>query len=151
MANMDSVEFAASGAGSGTKGTLANRRGIVKKYSIPFHLVIANPSSAAPTLRLGVAPVGFRPAGVRFNCEALSASAGVGLNIQIGDTGDTDRLMADTDCDAAVAFNGNVPVAAYDYEYTAETQIIGTVTAAKTPVADKKIWGEIMGYMLTSS
>lgn len=150
MANMDSVEYTARGGLGGTLGVLADfRRGIPRKVSVPFHLVIPTPSSAAPTLRLNRAPAGFKPTGIRFSCEALSASAGVGLNVQVGISGTTALLMADTDCDAAVSFNGNVPVAAYDYEFAADTDIIGTVTAGKTPVAGKKIWGEVEGYIFT--
>lgn len=148
MANMDSTEFTALPAGAGTKGVLADhRQGLPTKVCLPFHLTIPTPSSAAPTLRLNVAPAGFRPTGIRFACEALSASAGVGLNVKIGDAGDTDRLMVDLDCDAAVDAVKNVAVDGQGYEYTAETAIIGTVTASKTPVQAKKIWGEIEGYM----
>ena len=150
MANMNSVEYNARGGLGGTLGNFADfRRGIPRLVAIPFHLDIDNPSSAAPTLQLNSAPKGFNPTGIRFTCEALSASAGIGLNVQIGIVGTLNLLMADTDCDVAVAFTGNVPVAAYDYEFAADTTIIGTVTAAKTPVADKKIWGEITGYINT--
>lgn len=148
MANMDSVEFAAKGDGSGTKGVLADyRRGSPVKYSLPFHLVIPNPSSSTPTLRLNVAPKGFKPVAVKFACEALSTSAGVGCTMTIGDAGDVDRLATTIDCDTAQDIVKNVPVAGYDYEYTADTAIIATVSAT-TPIADRKIWGEIEGYLL---
>jgi len=148
MANFDSVEFAAKGDGSGTKGVMADyRRGSPQKYSLPFHLVIPNPSSSTPVLRLNVAPKGFKPVAVKFACEALSTSGGVGCTLTIGDAGSAARLAATIDCDTAQDVVKNVVVAGYDYEYTADTAIIATVSAT-TPIAGKKIWGEIEGYLL---
>lgn len=148
MSNQDSAEYTALPSGAGTTGVFAPyHRGTPVKYAVPFHLTVPNPSSAAPTLRLNIMPKGFRPTGVRFACEALSASAGVGLNISLGDSGSVARIMAATDCDTAINYVGNVAVAAFDYEYTADTALIGTVTAGKTPIAGTKIWGEIDGYL----
>ena len=148
MANMDSVEFAAKGDGSGTKGIMADyRRGSPVKYSLPFHVLIPTPSSSTPVLRLNIAPKGFKPVAVKFACEALSTSAGVGCTMTIGDSGSAARLATTIDADTAVDQVKNVPVAGYDYEYTEDTAIIATVSAT-TPIAGKKIWGEIEGYLL---
>ena len=147
MADTNSVEYALLPNGGGTVGVVAPySRVFPGLVAIPFHFITV--AIAAPRLVIGFAPKGFKPVFVAFSCEALSASAGVGLNIQIGDVGDTDRLMADTDCDAAVTYLGPCPtVSGYDYEYTADTLIYGTVTAAKTPIVSKKISGLIAGVL----
>lgn len=147
MANQDSAEFVALGNAGGSLGILAPYgRGVPQKISLPFHLTVPNPSSSTPTFRLNKAPRGFKPVAVKFATDGLSASAGVGLTVQIGDAGDTDRLMVAVDSDLAIDQVKNVPLAGFDYEYTADTDIIGTVSA-HTPVAGKKVWGEIEGYL----
>jgi len=42
----------------------------------------------------------------RLIFEALAVSAGVGMTLQVGDSGDADRYMVATDADAAGSVNG---------------------------------------------
>lgn len=141
MANFKSTEETARA----TAGVLADKRyGVSIPKLLPFNWTVPASPGAAPTVNLATAPAGFKPRSVFYSTNGLSASGGVGLNVRIGDAGDDDRLMADVDSDAAVVSH-NLAAAGYDYEYTADTVIVATVTAGKTPVAGQKISGYILG------
>lgn len=149
MSTYQSVEYLAQL----TKGVLADGRDANSKMKIfKFKWVVPTTPGAAPYIELCKVPRGFKPCFVNFQCEALSASAGVGLNARIGDAGDgtnvadDDRLMQDVDSDTANSSNG-LALAGSGFEYLAETVIGVTVTAGKTPVAAKTIWGYIAGTL----
>jgi hypothetical protein len=113
-----------------TPGVLANdneagRKAIVFKTSLVF---AAETNPVAP---LFYVPEGFRAESYGIICEALSASAGVGLAADLGDAGDADRLAAALDLDAAVNSIAMVRQGAalgQAYTYTARTLINLTVT-----------------------
>ena len=118
----------------------ANRR----DYVLRFHITVPTSPGTAPAPVIQRAPKGFKPDLVYIATDGLSASGGVALTVKMGDAGDDDRLVAAQDFDAAASYVG-LALAAADYEYTAETDIILTMAAGKTPVAAQKIWGCILG------
>ena len=129
-----------------TLGTLGDSRdGKQVLMCIPFYLVVPSTPGTAPVFNLGdKVPAGFKPRLVVALTDGLSASGGVGLTLAIGDAGSAARLMSAQDFDAAASFIG-LDAAGYDYEYTADTQIIGTVNSSKTPVTGQHVFGFILG------
>jgi hypothetical protein len=67
--------------------------------------------------------------------EALSASAGVGLTLQVGDSGDDDRYAAAADSDAAGSVNG-LAFAGQNYKPTADVIVLAEYRVAN-PVVGK--------------
>lgn len=155
MTLYNSVQYAAMA----TLGVFGDGRDHNTKAKL-FPFDWAAVATAGPTVNLCQVPKGFKPKLLYFQCEALSASGGVGLNVRIGDggdgvlTADDDRLMADLDCDAAHVPGdttaANLPfcglaLTGANIEYSADTLIVATITSGKTPVAGKKITGFILG------
>ena len=141
MALTQSTEVAAQ-ASLGILGD--TRYGKTVPMLIPFNITIPASPGTGPAPQICSVPAGFKPRLVFFSTNGLSASAAVGLNCRIGDSGDDDRLMADVDSDAATS-SINLAAAGYDYEYTADTSIVLTMTSGKTPVAAQKLSGFIVG------
>ena len=79
---------------------------------IPFsHTVVSGESGGASaatrdTVNLCVLPANCMVLDFRLIFEALAVSAGVGMTLQVGDSGDADRYMVATDADAAGSVNG---------------------------------------------
>jgi len=139
MATFNSTEYAAI-ATLGVMGMSRDHNAKVKRF--PFNVTILATFGAAPVLRLTKIPLGAKHPFVYYETNGLSASAGVGLTVSIGDSDAVARLMVALDSSAAVQKLG-VAAAGAGYEYTAETTIIATVNTGKTPVTDQKIWGFI--------
>lgn len=111
----------------------------------PFEVTLPAVAPTNPTLNLTTVPAGFRPELLVFQNEALSSSAGVGLTVDVGDSGDADRLAAAIDADAANAFVGLRIATTLGFVYSADTDIVATVTGTAT--ASAKIKGYLMGVM----
>lgn len=102
------------------------------------------------TIKLSVIPAGARVVGLSFQSQDLSGGA---ATLRIGDSAQTDRLVADFDVSAAVASGSvklqqptvEIPDQGYGYVYTARTEIIATVGGAALNTG--KFWGTIT-YLL---
>ena len=124
---------------------LADKRtGVHIPHILTFNATVPTSPGAGAVVGLGTVPAGFKPGGVFFSTNGLSASAGVGLTVVIGDAGDPDRLMASVDADAALDQFKLAP-AGYDYEYTVDTALTMTMLSGKTAVAAQKVSGFIIG------
>jgi hypothetical protein len=108
-------------------GTLANdQQG--GRNTVEFKTLLVWAAETNPVAPLFTVPAGFTPSSYIVNTEALSASAAVGLAADLGDAGDTDRLAAALDLDAA-GFNHGLRIAtASGFAYAADTLINLTVT-----------------------
>lgn len=130
-----------------TAGKVVDARNSGGKMRVfPFRFVFAS-AGAAPTLYMAKIPAGTKIADLYIETDGLSASAGVALTIDIGDSGDADRFKAAYDADVANAARG-VRVGTglgFMHEYTVDTWIIGAVAASKTPVDTKVLWGYFIG------
>lgn len=147
MALTQSTEAAARA----TLGTLGDTRGgKTVPQLVPFNITIPASPGSGPTVTLFTAPVGFKPRLVFFATDGLSASGGVGLSCEIGDADDTNRLLEAVDSDAATSAIG-LAAAGFDYEYTAETDIILTMTSGKTPTQGQKVSGFVLANVRQAS
>lgn len=116
---------------------------------IPFaHTIVSGETGGASAgvqddVALCVIPARFEVAGLFIAWEALSASAGVGLTGEMGDSSDTDRLLAATDMDAA---GSSVALARAGWRYrpTSDTVVLITWKVA-SPVVGKDLYGYILG------
>ena len=108
---------------------------------IPFsHTVVSGETGGASagvrdTVNLCVLPANCMVLDFFLIYEALSASAGVGLTLQVGDSGDADRYMVATDSDVAgsvsrLAFAGQL------YKPTADVIVLAEYRVA-SPVVGK--------------
>ena len=128
-----------------TAGKMVEARNLGGKMRVfPFSFVFSTAGSA-PVLYLTKIPAGTKIVDLYIETDGLSASAGVALTIDIGDSGDADRFKAAYDADAANAARGLVVSTGFMYAYTADTWIIGAVASGKTPVDTKKLWGYFIG------
>lgn len=141
MANFSGVEYTALNATAGKMGDA--RDGGAKVRRFPFTWVVPTTPGTGPTVNLCKIPAGAKHPVVYYETDGLSASAGVALNVRIGDSGDDDRYMADVDSDLAATSGPKIVAAGQAYAFTQDTIIVATITAGKTPVATKKIWGWI--------
>jgi hypothetical protein len=134
-------------AARATLGILADKRQLTGLLVAPtFSFTADAAAGAGPVVTIMTVPAGFKPLLVGFFTDGLSASAGVGLNIRIGDAGNNQRLMADVDSDLT-ASSISLTTAALNYEFTVDTPIILTMTAGKTPTAGKQCFGWILGHV----
>ena len=112
---------------------------------IPFaHTVVSGETGGASagvrdTVNLCVLPANCEVVGFVMSREALGASAGSGVLLRIGDSGDDDRYMAETDVDAAGTVAGLV-FAGQGYRPTADTIVLAEWRTAN-PVVGKKFSG----------
>jgi hypothetical protein len=110
-----------------TTGVLANDNQGGRK-EVEFETKIVWAAETNPVAPCFYVPAGFKPSQCIVNSDALSASAGVGLAADLGDSGDTDRLAAALDLDAA-SYNTKLRTdTGVGYVYTADTLINLTVT-----------------------
>jgi len=86
-------------------------------------------------VNLCVIPANHRVIDFHLVREALGVSAGAGVNLKIGDSGDDDRYMAQTDSDAAGVVHGLV-AAGQNYIPTADTIVLAKWITAN-PVVGK--------------
>lgn len=100
------------------------------------------------TIKLTKLPANARITGILFASEELGSA---GASLEIGDSGDTDRLVAAFDVGtAAVAYGLRTlrtpttesPDLGFGYRTTAEVEITATVSAAA--LSTRKFWGEIL-------
>ena len=117
-----------------TVGILANDNQGNRK-TVAFSTVIVWAAESGPTAPLFYVPKGFSPLQYFIDSEALSASAGVGLSVDFGDSGDNDRIGIDFDLDAAASLQGIRIATAKGYTYTADTLLNFYVTG--TPVVSR--------------
>src|SRR5215471_12023317 len=128
-------------------GVLADKRQLTGLIVAPqFSFTADAAAGAGPVVTIMKVPAGFKPLLVAFFTDGLSASAGVGLNVRIGDAGNNARLMADVDADLT-ASSISLATPALNYEFTADTPLILTMTAGKTPTAGKQCFGWILGHV----
>lgn len=94
---------------------------------IYFNFTAVSVSATGDTYQLFVLPANASVIGLFCTTQALSVSAGVGLTVKIGDSGDDDRYMAATDFDAVNA-QGYLAYAGVAYRPTSDTIVVATVT-----------------------
>lgn len=105
---------------------------------IKIEATIVSAAATGDTYKLCVIPANASVVGLFCTSEALSVSAGVGLTVKIGDSGDDDRYMAASDFDA-VNGTGVLAAAGMNYRPTSDTIVILTITG--TPVVGRVIKG----------
>ena len=130
-----------------TEGKLVDSRNLSGKARVfPFSFLFSS-AGAAPVLYMTKIPAGTKMVHLYIETDGLSASAGVALTIDIGDSGDADRFKAAYDADVANAAHGmrKGTNLGFMYEYTTDTWITGTVAASKTPADTKSLWGYFIG------
>lgn len=127
MANIYS-SYTPSTTGAGPVVDAAKLGGKARLY--PF-LFTFSTAGATPVLYMTRVPAGTTVWAIFIANTAMSASAGVGLNIDIGDADDTNRLYNDYDGDAANTgtLYPTLITDGFGYRYAADTWLIGTVTA----------------------
>lgn len=132
-----------------TLGTLGQMTdGKAPAMCIPFYVVVPASPGTGPVFNCGVLiPKGFKPLLLIALTNGLSASATVNLTVTFGDAGDASRLSSAQDFDLTGANFVNLDPKAFDYEYPADTQLLVTVLAGKTPVTGQKIFGALVGRM----
>ena len=101
---------------------------------IKFSATMTSPASIGDVYNLCVVPANWRVVGLFCTTNGLATSAGQGTTWQIGDTDDTDRLMAATDFDAVDA-QGNLAYAGMGWTPTADTVVYGTFTGLSAGAA----------------
>ena len=112
-----------------------------RAYPIPFsHTVVSGETGGASagvrdTVNLCVLPANCLVLDFVLIREALSVSAGVGLTLQVGDSGDDDRYMVAADSDAAGSVNG-LAFAGQLYKPTADVIVLAQYRVAN-PVVGK--------------
>lgn len=108
------------------------------------HTVVSGETGGASAgvqdiVNLCVLPANYRVMDFHLVREALGVSAGAGVNLRIGDSGDDDRYMVATDSDAAGVVHG-LAVAGQNYTPTANTVVQGKWSTAN-PVVGKSFEG----------
>jgi hypothetical protein len=99
------------------------------------------------TISLCKVPPNARVLAILWASDDLSAGS---ATLDIGDSGDADRLVADAAISAALAYapltlrspTTETPDVGFGYEYTAETVITGTVVTAALNTG--KLWGAVL-------
>jgi hypothetical protein len=115
---------------------------------IPFeHTVVTGETGGASAgvqdlVNLCVLPANCMVVGFVLVREALGASAGAGVNLRIGDSGDDDRYMAITDSDAAGAIE-SLAFTGQNYKPTADAVVQGKWSTAN-PVVGKIFRGTFL-------
>lgn len=115
---------------------------------IPFeHTVVAGELGGASAgvsdeVRLCVLPANCEVVGFEEIHEALGASAGSGVTMQIGDSGDVDRYKVSQDADTAGGI-GTLPFTAMRYRPTADT-IVLLQWGGGNPVVGKIVKGRFL-------
>lgn len=118
-----------------------------RAYPIPFqHTIVSGETGGASagvrdTVNLCVLPANCMVVGIDFIREALGASAGAGVTLQFGDSGDDDRYLAAVDSDAAGGINA-LAFAGQNYKPTADTIVVAQYRVAN-PVVGKIFKGII--------
>lgn len=92
---------------------------------IRFALTVVSASTSGDTYNLFTMPANWMAHGLFVVSEAMGASAGAGRTLIIGDSGDTDRLVASTDVDALNAA-GVLAAAGMHWAPTADTIVYAT-------------------------
>ena len=123
-----------------TAGKMVDARNNGGKHRVFPFLFTFSSAGAAPVLYMSYIPAGHKMTFLYIETDGLSASAGVGLTINIGDTGSATRFKSAYDADVANSAQG-LAVGGFMYEYTVDTWILGAVASNKTPVDTKKLWG----------
>ena len=110
--------------------------------------------AVAATINLTKLPAGARVVGFLFS--AVAAVGDTNATLEIGDSGDSDRLVSDIDVDGAVAINAAstllrtpdaVPTTiGFGYRYTSATIITATVRAAA--LLDAKTFSGVIFYVV---
>lgn len=128
-----------------TAGVQVDARQMGGKMRVfPFSFTFAS-AGAAPVLYLTKVPAGTRIWDLYVETDGLSSSAGIGLTMDIGDAADPNRYKDDWDADVAVAARGVIIGTGWGYAYTADSWLLATVVAAKTPADGQKFWGYFTG------
>jgi hypothetical protein len=100
-------------------------------HPIYFEATIVSVSAASDTYDLFTVPAGWAVKDIFVTSNGLGASAGTGTTLIIGDSGDTDRLVASFDSDL-VNSTGRIAWAGVKYTPTSDTVmecLIGTAAA----------------------
>jgi hypothetical protein len=107
---------------------------------IYFELTVVSASAASDTYDLFQIPANWSVALLFGRSQAMGASAGSSVDMIIGDSGDTDRLVAATDVDVAEA-SFNLAYAGIGYRPTANTIEEASFDAA--PVVGRIVKGHV--------
>lgn len=128
-----------------TAGIMVPSRDLGGKARLyPFTFLFTSAAGSAPVLYMSKIHAGMKVWGLFLQTDGLSTSAGIGLTIKIGDSGDDDRFIAAFDADVASTAFVQLRMGSglgFGYAYTADTWILGTVAASKTPTAAKTLAG----------
>lgn len=102
-------------------------------YPIPFTVTIVSVSATNDTYKLTQIPANAKVIGLDCVSDGLGASAGVG-SVKIGDSGDDDRYMVQTDLHTT-GVHGVLAITGAGYTPTEDTdvvlKVVGGATAAK--------------------
>jgi hypothetical protein len=105
---------------------------------IPFELTVVSPSTAADTYNLCVLPANCEVVGIEAVSNALGASAGTGVLVDIGDSVDPDRFVDSWDADLAES-HAQLAFAGQRYRPAADTVVVALFAVA--PVVGRVIKG----------
>jgi hypothetical protein len=100
---------------------------------LPFEVTIVSGATVGDSYNLTVIPANARVIGLECVTNGIGDSAGDGVGLKIGDSGVSDRYMADTDFDVAEA-RGTLAYAGQGYTPTADTIVVATITGGAAKV-----------------
>lgn len=102
---------------------------IVRGRVFPLYMeaTVVSVSATGDSYKLTRIPAYARVVGLEFSTNGLAASAGVGVTVKLGDSGDDDRYMAATDFDLVNA-SGVLAYAGHGYTPTSDTDVLATIT-----------------------
>lgn len=101
------------------------------------------------TVALFRVPLGFTVTGMSVATTDMDTGGSPALTFKIGDTGDDDRLLAASNIAQTGTNNytGLVPTTGLLYQYTAETEILFTCSAAAATAAAGTITIVVFGFI----
>lgn len=118
------------------------RQGGGREVPIPFEFTIVSVAATGDTYKLGVIPANARVVGLTCVGEGIGASAGSGVTVKIGDSGDDDRYMKALDSDLVEQPVGVLAFSGAGYTPTVDTIFLATITG--TPVVGKSVKGSLV-------
>lgn len=101
--------------------------GVLKRLRYPVTLSAAPTTS--DTINFGYAPKGFRVYGASLKASDMDTNGTPTLTIYVGDAGSATRIFAGTNIAQTGTYTDVPQSGIIDYQYTADTMIIGSASA----------------------
>lgn len=119
----------------------------------PWTVTCTSAPSTADTLNFGYAPKGFTVLGVGLYASDMDTSGSPTLTLNIGDSGDADRLIAASNVGqtGTASYTSLVASTGVAYQYTAKTLITGVANANATTGAAGTVMVWLLGVQADST